>query len=918
MAGQEVDFSQDSVERVLSFWGVHPEHGLSKSDVQKRNAVYGTNTVLEQRKTGALKILLHQVKSLIILILFGAALIAYMLGKHVEFFVVISIVLIVILLGFFEEYKATREMEALKRLTPRKARVRREGREMELLAEELVPGDILLLRRGEIVAADARIISSNNLSVEESTLTGESVAVLKSAEPPSAKGSLAERTNIVFASGQVVNGDAVCVIVATGKASEIGKISELIARAGGEEKTPLQRRLDRLAKQFSYSVLVICAVIVLIGVIRGQELGDMMLLAVAVAVSGIPESLPAVISVALAVGMKRMAQKGAIIKRLPAVETLGTCTVICTDKTGTLTQNRMVVEKVFAFDVELDVTGQGFAPEGVFLRGNAQFDPNRHRGVSKIIETGTLCNDAALVRREREHGQHEWEIDGESTEGALIVLAKKAGIERASLHSRFPRLHLHPFDAKRKCMSAVHLVERRPFVYAKGAPETVLKRSNAFLENGKVKPLTAKTARRILEKTEEYAAKGLRVLALAYKEHKGKTYDLKRVESSLIFAGLVAMRDPPKEGVKESISLCTQAGTWIVMITGDNKLTAIAIAKELGIYEEGDMVLTGPELDEMDQAELEHVVENVSVYARATPDHKLRIVEALQKQGEIVAMTGDGVNDAPALKKADIGVAMGKRGTAVAKEASEMVITDDNFATIVTAIKEGRAIYSNIRKFVYYILAGNFSEVMLILIATLIGVLPPLTPIMILFINLVTSDIPALGLAVDQPSEKIMKQKPRDPKEGILSDYLLFRIAEVIPLIVLGTIALYIWELMMQGGAVEKAQTIAFVTLILFELFHVFNAKSFDGTGFTRQTFTNRTFYFGYGLSILFVVIAVYWLPAQSLLGTTALQLSDWVTAIVVASSVLWFVEIQKTAIATEMRERERLAIHPKRQHAST
>jgi len=897
-----------SSSAVLKEFSVDSASGLSSDESKARIEKYGSNITAKEEKASILAIFLRQFKSFIIYVLISAALISFFIGDHVEFVVITGIVLFIVLLSFFEEFKATKDMEALRNLTPRKAQVIREGKGLEILASDLVPGDIVVLCRGNIVPADGRIIESVNLQVDESALTGESVPVMKLNKELAENTVLAERLNMVYAGGQVINGHGKFVVVDTGKLTELGKIASMVKDAG-EELSPLQERLDKLGKQFSYTVLVICFLIVLIGFMRGEPLASLLLLAVAVAVSGIPESLPAVIGVALAIGMKRMAKQNAIIKRLPAVETLGTCTVICTDKTGTLTQNRMVIENIWAFDVEVSVTGKGFSPEGVFLKEEEKIDPLKTNGVSKIIEIGTLCNNASLKMND----DGVWHVDGESTEGALIVLAKKAGLDKEEFHKTYPRLHEHPFDSERKCMSSIHLVKKKPIVYCKGAPEKLLEKSGYYLENGSVKKLDKKTCAMIIKKNEEYASKGFRVLGLAYKEHKGTEYDLKKVEKELIFVGLVSIRDPPEPSALESIRLCEEAGIKVVMITGDNALTAKAVAEELKILLPGQRVLTGEELDKLSDEEFKKIVEDVAVYARVTPKHKLRVVEALQSQGHIVAMTGDGVNDAPALKKADIGVAMGLCGTEVAKEASEMIIKDDNFSTIVYAIKEGRTIYSNIQRFLYYLLPGNLSEVTLILIASILGIVPPLTPIMILFINLVTSDIPALGLCLEKPPEGIMRQKPRNPREGILSNYLLLKISQIIPIIVLGTIALFMWELTVKQSDLQTAQTVAFVSVIMFELFHVFNAKSFDSTIFSKSLFSNKSLFLGYAASLMVTMLVLYWAPLSKVFGTAPLNLGHWISIFLMASMVIIFVEIQKTILSAEITEREKMEIHPTR-----
>jgi Ca2+-transporting ATPase len=887
------------------------EHGLSQEEAEKRLEQSGPNALQEEKKISAFRILINQFKNVTIYVLLFACLLSliHFTPEGIEIkltaeAVVISIIIgIGILIGFIEEYKAGKDMDALKRLSPKKARVLRDGKISEIEVSKLVPGDIISIERGSIIPADALLIRCNNIHVDESILTGESVPVVKKEGQLGEKVPLAEQYNLLFGSTQVTNGNALAVVVRTGKETEIGKISTMIAEVKDEE-TPLQKRLNKLGKQMSFAVAAICVLIFLIGMVRGEPIVNLTLLAVAVAVSGIPESLPTIIAVILAVGTKRMAKRNAIIKSLPTVETLGTCSVICSDKTGTLTQNKMVIEKIVTLDAQVDVTGSGFDPKGLFLIEGKEIDPTKHHSIAKVIEIGILCNNSDIKQTDG-----EWGIDGEPTEGALIVLAKKAGIDHKEVHSKHTRIKEHPFDPDRKMMSTVHTIAKKQFVHTKGAPELLLKKTDSYLSGGVEKKMTSAINDWVLKKNEEYASKGMRVLGLAYKEHTSAKLELEQVESKLVFVGLAVMRDPPEEHAKESVRMCREAGISVVMITGDNKVTAQAIARDLGIYNEGDMVLEGHELDSMTEDTFFKIVDHVKVYARTTPKHKLKIVSALQKKGNIVAMTGDGVNDAPALKKADIGIAMGKRGTDVAKEAAKMILKDDNFSTIVTAVKEGRTIYANIQKFLYYTLTASISEVALICIAILLGMNPPLTALMILFLNLVTGDFPSLGLSIEEAPANIMQQKPRNPKESILSQYLMLNISQVIPLVVLGCIALYLWEIVMKQGGIEKAQTMAFVTLIMFELFHVFNAKSWEESAFTTKSVKNVLLNAGVIYSLLFTFLVVYYPPLQRIFNTVALGPSEVIMILVITFIILMYNEVQKTAINAEIKERESMTI---------
>ena len=880
--------------------------GLSSEEAAKRIEKYGYNEIKEKKKETIFTIFLRQFKSFVVWVLFLAAGISYFTGHGIEFVVILLIIVFVILLSFFEEYKASKDMEALLKLAPKKSAVLRDNKSMEILSKEITLGDIIVLRRGDIIGADARLIESNNLKVDESALTGESVAINKVVGDLKGSVPLSQQTNMIFAGTNITNGDGLAIVVKTGENTEIGKISGMI-KGIKEEITPLQKRLDKLTKQISVGAIILATIVFFIGLLRGTEWSVMLVFSMAVIVSGIPESLPTVVAVTLATGVKKMAKRNAIIKRLPAVETLGTCTVICSDKTGTLTQNKMLIENIFTSDVEINVTGKGYDPKGIFLKEGIEIDPKKHKTASKILEIGVLCNNSD-IKKEKE----AWVVDGEPTEGALIVLARKAGIIKLDHHKKFPRKKEHPFDPVRKCMSTVHLVQGKHIAYSKGAPEILLKKAKYYLDNGKIKKLNQTVIASFLNKNREYASKGLRVLGLAFKEHKG-SFELKDVESGLVFVGLVSIRDPPEPSVKESVKLCKEAGTKVVMITGDNEITAKAIAVELGIFSEKDTIINGKQLDKLNDKDFEKIADDITVYARVTPSHKLRIVKTLQRIGHVVAMTGDGVNDAPALKKADIGIAMGRCGTEVAKESAELILRDDNFTTIVNAVEEGRTIYENIRKFIYYLLVGNFSEVLIVLIAVIVGASLPLTALMILFLNLVTSEFPALGLSAEKPSEKIMKRKPRDPKEGILSDYLLLKIGELVPLVVLGTIALYIWELVMKGGAVPKAQTIAFATIIFFELFHALNARSWDESIFTKRFFSNIYVLGGVLLSAILTIMIIYIAPLQKIFGTVSLGLHDWGLIFAVSFSIIFFIEIQKTLLQAEFKEREKMEIYPTR-----
>jgi P-type Ca2+ transporter type 2C len=898
------EFYQKTPKKIFELLETN-EKGLSQKEAEKRLEKYGYNEVRQEKTDAWYRILLRQFKSLIVWILIAAAVISLSLGKEhlVEFYVIMVIIGFIILINFFEEYKAAKEMESLVNLSPKKSSVLRDGKKVKVLTREITIGDILILDRGDIVGADARLISSNNILSNESALTGESLSIRKNAEVTYSKEmNLAQRFNMVYSGTQITNGDGIAVVVKIGEDTEIGKISKMLKDIKAD-KTPLQKRLDVLTKQLSLVAFVVSVVVFFIGLFHGAHWSQMLLFSMAVIVSGIPESLPTVVVITLAVGVKKMADNNAIVKRLTAVETLGTCSVICSDKTGTLTQNKMVVENIFTLDAEVRVTGKGYDPEGLFFVEDKKIDAKTHKTVSKLLEIGVLCNNAELKKV-----KDEWEIDGEATEAALIVLGGKAGYIKTDMHQNFPRKKEHPFDPVRKSMSTIHLVDEKSFVYSKGAPESMLEKATHYYHEGNIKPLTNELKKIFFNKNEEYAKQGLRVLGLAFKEHKG-SMELHNTENNLVFVGLVSIRDPPEPAVKEAIEKCESAGIKVVMITGDNENTGVAVAKELGIFKENDRVLTGSDLENMDNEKLIKIVEDVSVYARVTPEHKLRIVDLLQQKGHIVAMTGDGVNDAPALKKAEIGIAMGRCGTDVARESSDLILKDDNFKTIVTAVEGGRTIYENIRKFIYYLLVGNMTELLVIFIAVLVGMNLPLTALMVFFINLVTSEFPAIGLGMEKPTDDIMKQKPRSPKEGILNEYVLLRITELLPLTVLGTIILFMWMLVIKDGGLAKAQTIAFAAIIFFELFHALNAKSWRDTILSKKIFSN--IYVLMGILLAFVLtLAVIYIPyLQGIFGTVPLTLMEWVPILMVSLSILVYREIQKTILSVELKEIEKMKL---------
>jgi len=883
--------------------------GLTPAKVAEKRAESGENTIVTEKKTHLINIFFRQFKSFVVGILFLTGLISLVLGHLIEAGVITSIILIVVFLNFIMEYKATKEIESLIRLVPHFSNVMRDGESLKINSIELVPGDIVHINRGDIIGADLRLIECQGLTVNESTLTGESLPVEKDIKGLKPETILSKMKNMVFAGTQATGGSAIGVVVAIGKETEFGRISTLIKDIE-VQTTPLQKRLDKLTKQVAMFAGELAVIAFIIGLFHGNSWETMLIFSMAIIVSGIPESLPTVVAITLALGVKRMAGQNAIVKRLPAVETLGACSVICTDKTGTLTQNKMMVENIFTCDSVINVTGEGYSPEGIFLEKDETIDAKNHSAVSKMLTIGLLCNNSDIRRDDQ-----GWVVDGEPTEGALVALARKAGMVKIEYHDRYKRTKEHAFDPNRKIMSTIHRYEGKEIVYSKGAPEFLLEKASHYLDKTSVKRMSKEIKEKFLRQNKVYAGKGFRVLGLAYKEHKG-SYTLENVEKELVFVGLVSIRDPPDPMTIECVRKCKEAGIKVVMITGDSKATAKAIAKELQIMTDDDNILTGEELDKIDSPEEEReflrVIDSVAVYARTTPEHKLRIVESLQKKGHIVAMTGDGVNDAPALKKADIGIAMGLRGSDVAKASSEIILKDDKFSTIVKAVEEGRIIYDNIRKFIYYLLVGSISEVLIILFAVLAGVNLPLTALMVFFINLVTSEFPAIGLSVEKGAKDILKQKPRDPRESILNDFLIMRVMGVVPVIIAGSLSLYFWEIS-NTHDIAKAQTVTFVTIILFELLHTLNAKTWNESIFNRSMFSNKILLVGITSSFLLTLVSIYHPFFQGIFGTVGLGFKDWVIVGFVSFMVVLFVEIKKYVLKVEISERDKNEIFPTR-----
>jgi Ca2+-transporting ATPase len=857
------------------------QEGLSEQEAQSRLQEFGLNELRRERRITPLEIFFNQFKSFLIVILIFASAISFALGEVADALVISFILILNAILGFVQEYRAEKAIEALKRLAAPKAKAIRDGKETVIEATEVVPGDILLFETGDRIAADARIIEAMNLTIEESLLTGESVPSIKVVEPLPEKTPLADRENMAYSGTTVTYGRGKGVVVATGMDTEFGKIAEQIQGAT-EEPTPLQLRLRSLGMMLGVLVLGISAILFALEILEGQPILESFLIAVALAVSAVPEGLPAVVTVALALGVRKMSARNAIIRRLSSVETLGSTTVICSDKTGTLTRDEMTVTRVFVNgECCLDISGTGYEPNGKFSKNGDHVEPQQQDDLSLLLRIGCLCNHASLGNK----GQ--WSVVGDPTEGALLTLAGKAGIWREDLLQENPLIAEIPFDSTRKRMTTIHAVDGKRVAYVKGAPEIVLALSSAIHNDGQATELEQHGRSQILKSVQDMAADALRVLALAYRElPAGIEFSSEEVEKDLVFVGLVGMIDPPKEGVEEAITKTKKAGIRAVMITGDHELTAQAIAREIGMLGEGGRVVTGAQLDQMSQEELDRQVEGITVFSRTSPEHKVRILAALQKKGHVVAMTGDGVNDAPAIKGADIGISMGIKGTDVTREASDMILADDNFATIVNAVEEGRGIYDNIRKFIRLLLSTNLDEILLVAVTTLLRLPLPILPIQVLWVNVVSDGLPALALSFDPYEKDIMQRKPRDPNEGIFHGMLLFVLVAALVDFLAEMILVIYWR-NTAFVSLERLRTIIFTSTVMFELFFVFNCRSEKHSVFRNSPLGNRQLVLAVILSLMLQLAVVYVPFLQPLFKTVPLNASDWLIILAIATSGL-------------------------------
>ena len=887
-----------TVEEVEKELGTNKENGLSSKKVEENRAKYGLNELKEKKKESLIQKFIDQFKDFSIIVLIIAAIVSGVVGvMQGEGFTDTIIILIVVLLnaviGVAQESKAEKSLEALKKLSAHAAKVIRNGKETAIPARELVPGDLVIIETGDYISADLRVIEAVNLKSQEASLTGESVPVEKRTDAIQAtEVGVGDRKNMLFSSSLITYGRGKAIVVKTGMNTEVGKIADMINQTEDQE-TPLQKKLNSLGKTLGMAALTICAVIFVIGLLQGKEIINMFMTAVSLAVAVIPEGLVAVSTIVLAIGVQKMVKKNAIVKKLPAVETLGSSTVICSDKTGTLTQNKMTVEKIFCNDVTADIER---------AETNEDF--------RKLIYDCMLCNDSRVL----ENG----EIAGDPTETALVDLALKLDYP-VSIMRENPRVAEVPFDSNRKLMSTVNGKDGKYIVYTKGGLDEILKKCDSYLYKGSVRHNLSDYAEWIRTNNEHMANEALRVLAFAYKEidHVPSKYEMENLESGLTFIGMVGMIDPPREEAKRAVEKCKHAGIKTVMITGDHKATAVAIAKKIGILENDNEALTGLELDKISDEQLAKDVRKYSVYARVSPEHKVRIVKAWQKNGEIVAMTGDGVNDSPALKTADIGCAMGKVGTEVAKEAADVILTDDNFATIVSAVEEGRRIYDNILKVIQFLLSCNVGEVIVLLLATLfaptigrvfgiydISMIQVLLPIHILWINLVTDTFPALALAFDPANKDIMDRKPVKKDEGIFTKGRTFRIVYQGFMIGLLTLAAYligigstktaIGNLTLEETKIEVGQTMAFTVLAFSELIHVFNIRDNKNSIFKTGILGNSILIYAVVISALLMGVILVIPQLREIFSIPILPVGNIIETVLLIIAPVVIVELMK------------------------
>jgi P-type Ca2+ transporter type 2C len=852
-----IPFHAKTRNQVINILNTNPKVGLNLGEVNYRLKKHGKNKIIHEKKISKLKIFLNQVKNPLVYILLAAILISVIIREYLDSVVILAIVILNSGLGYYQEYKAERALELLKKIAAPNARVLRNNRIRIIHAENVVPGDILVLETGDKIPADARLLKVANLKVNEATLTGESKPTTKSINIINQTSIIADQKNMVFAGTIVSYGRALAVVTCTGNKTQFGRIAFSLKEIK-EKETTLQRKLSLFAKKLEKIILGIIVLLTIFGFIRGIPLTQSIMTAISLAVAAIPEGLPTVVTIALALGVQAMVKNKVLIRKLSAIETLGAITTICSDKTGTMTTGEMTVTQIYANNELIHVTGKGYETKGLFKTISSKYDPLR---LKKLMETAILCNNSQLQTK-----------TGDPTEIALLVAAKKANIK-----TEFLRTNEIPFDSENKYMATIDVYKNKKQLHMKGAPEVVIKKCKYVFNDGRLKVLTEKDKEKIILMNNRMASAALRVLALAYSKDEK--------EENLIFLGLTGMIDPARSEAKTAIKVCKRAGIRVIMITGDNAITAQAVARELNLR---DKVLTGEQLEKLNKNDLKHAVRKIDIYARVNPEHKVKILEALQENGEIVAMTGDGINDAPALKRSDVGIAMGISGTDVSKESADMILLDDNFNSIVHAIKHGRRIFDNIKKFVKLLLSANFGEIGIIFASLIAGLPLPLLPLQILWINLITDSLPAIALGVDPAEKDIMKRKPRDPKQGILHGNLTFLILSGIILTVIG-LSLFIPNL----ENLEKARTMTVMGMIIFELFLVFVCRSRTKTIFQNGIFSNKLLIISVVTALALQLLVLY-TPMAELFSLVPLTLKDWIPVVGYSLAGITILEVRK------------------------
>ena len=873
--------------------------GLSPEEIEKRQNQYGLNQLPESKTRGPFIRFMYQFHNILIYVLIAVSIVTAILEHWVDTGVILAVVILNALIGFIQEGKAENALRAIRQMLSPHASVIRDGRQMSIPAEELVPGDIVILQSGDKVPADLRLFQLKGLQIQESVLTGESLAVEKTTDEVGKNSVIGDRLCMAYSGTIVTHGQGRGIVVETGMQTEIGHISALVS---GVESltTPLLRQMDQFGRWLTVAILGIALITFVFGLfVRDYAATEMFLASVSLAVAAIPEGLPAIMTITLAIGVQRMAKRNAIIRKLPAVETLGAVSVICSDKTGTLTRNEMTVRTMVTATDLFELSGTGYDPHGSIVLENSDILMEEQTLLQEMARAAILCNDASLEQK-----NSEWIVHGDPMEGALLVAGLKAGLDIGMETKQYPRTDLIPFESEHRFMATLHHDHSdEAFIFIKGAPEQILDMCTKQRSSHGEQSLNKQYW---LGRIEELAQQGQRVLAIAFKPEDMQQMELKfrDVENGLIFLGMFGLIDPPREEAVESVQVCHKAGISVKMITGDHGATACAIAKKLNLNNTDD-VLTGTELEEMSEDALRKLVQDVDIYARVNPEHKLRLVRLLQEHHLIVAMTGDGVNDAPALKRADVGIAMGYNGTEAAKEASEMVLADDNFASIAHAVEEGRTVYDNLKKAILFILPTNGGEALIIIATILFGFpLMPLTPVQILWVNMVTAVTLALTLAFEAPEKDVMQRPPRDENEPILTPYLIWRVSYVSIILMAGTFGLFLWETA-QGASIEHARTVAVNTLVMFEIFYLFNSRYIADSVLNWEGFTgNRYVLISIAILIILQLGFTYLSPMQTLFGTTAIDFIIWLRIVLVASSVLFLVELEKYVIRYRKRNK--------------